>query len=236
MRTATKPILSIGVILLSIIFYSCASAVFSKEEQDFTNKISSLLGGATVEIKKGVAVSSTEGAFNKFEIDISNLKVDSTRVESSLLFASSIPAYQFLDELSKDHSQYKYVDVVVKLPRNEEIRRRYTLSDLQLVDSCLPAFQGFLYGLKESNKDSLLYYCESEVFAANSPDNLVLTLNKADQEFGKPNDQFFQGFTIDTFRGEKVVIFTGYLMRPKGDNRVDVSIKPRSKKVRDYSF
>jgi hypothetical protein len=232
----TKPIPSSGIILLLIILYSCASSVFGKEEQDFTNRLSSLLGGATVKIKKGVAASSTESTFNKFEIDILNLMIDSTRIESSLLFASSIPAYQFLVDLFKDHSQYKYVDVVVNFLPHEEIRRRYTVSDLQLVDSCLPAFQGFLYGLKESNKDSLLHYCEREVFATNSCESLVSILNKADHDFGKPNDQFFQGFTIDTVRGEKVVIFTGYLMRPKGENRVDVSIKSRSKKVRDYSF
>jgi len=236
MKISAKHPFSICFFCLLIIFGSCASTVFTKEEQEFTNKLSSVLRGATVEIKKGIAVSTSEGSFKKFEIDISNLKLDSNSRESELLFASSIPAYQFLVELSKSHLQYKYVDVVVTVTPDEQIRKRYTINDLQLFDSCLPAFQGFMYGVGESNKDSLIYYCESEVFAANSAGNLMSTLSKADKDFGKPTDHLFQGFTLDTARGKKVVIFTGYLIRPKMDNKVGVSINADSKKVRDYSF
>jgi putative lipoic acid-binding regulatory protein len=108
----TKPMKLFLVILTVNFMCSCNAQLFSKSESDFIDKVSTLLNRATITIKKGIVTSSSEGNYNKFEIDIENFKYDSIRSKTNILKASSIPAYLFLKDSIARNVNYRYVDIV----------------------------------------------------------------------------------------------------------------------------
>lgn len=208
----------------------CHAQVFSKEESDFIDKVSALLNRATVTIKKGIVESSAEGNYYKFEIDIEDFKYDSVKAKTNLLKASSIPAYLFLKDNIARNVNYRYVDVVVKV-ENDEIISRFSIQQLLLVDSCLATVNGYLYGIKELNEDSLIYYSSKELLTKIPPDILIDQLKLVIPKVGNVTDLLLNGFRIDTIKDKELVYFSAYLRRKSGDNLIEIWLDERNKKV-----
>jgi hypothetical protein len=220
--------------VLSLI--SCASVLFSKEEQAFANNLSSILDGARVTINKGVAVNTDSGTFKRFEIEISDLKIDTSRAETQALFARSMPALILLESKIPHLAQYKYVDVTVKSKNSMVTEIRYPLSELYQVAACMNALNGYIYGLQHVNKDSLLYYSDKSILDKVPVDELISTLRNAEVTYGKPNDANLQGFKTGTYKDEPMFLYSVYLIRGKLNNLVEVGINPNAKKVIFYDF
>lgn len=232
LKILKTPILFCLCILLLI---SCVSAVFSKEEQDFANSLSSLLDGAKVTIKKGVVVSTDSGKFKKFDIEITDLKIDSNRVETQALFVSSVPALLLLQSKIPNLAQYKYVDVIVS-ESAKETEIQYPLSELYQVAACMPVLNGYIYGLQNVNKDSILYYSDKSILDKAPIDEFISILRNSEMTYGKPSDSNFQGFKIVSYKEEPMIMYSVYLVRDEGNNLVEIGISPKSKKVIFYDL
>jgi hypothetical protein len=232
LKTLKAPILFCLCILLII---SCASAVFSKEEHDFANSLSSLLEGAKITIKKGVMASTESGTFKRFDIEITDLKIDSNRVETQALFVSSVPALLLLQSKIPNLAQYKYVNVIVKSD-SKETEIQYPLAKLYQVAACMSVLNGYIYGFQNINKDSLLYYSDKSILDKVPVDELISILRNAETTYGKPNDTNFQGFKIGTYNDEPMFLYSVYLVRQGRNNLVDIGISPKSKKVIFYDM
>lgn len=224
------------LVILTVNFMcSCNAQLFSKSESDFIDKVSTLLNRATITIKKGTVTSSSEGNYNKFEIDIENFKYDSIRSKTNILKASSIPAYLFLKDSIARNVNYRYVDVVLKT-ENEEIRSRYSIGQLLLVDSCLKSVDGYLFGLKELNKDSLIYYSSDALLTKIQPNVLIDGLRQAEPRVGKVTDVLLNGFSIDIIDDKELVYFSAYLRRTSGDNLIELWLDSKSKKITEIDL
>jgi hypothetical protein len=232
LKILKTPILfCLGILLL----ISCASALFSKEEQDFANTLSSLLDGAKVTINKGVVVSTDSGNFKKFEIEISDLKIDTSRAETQAVFASSVPALLLLESKISNLTQYKYVDVIIS-DSSKETEIEYELSELYQVASCMSVLNGYVYGLQHINKDSLLYYSDKRILVKSPVDELISILGNSEITYGKPSDSNFQGFTTGTYKDEPMIMYSVYLVRGNLNNLVEIGINPKTKKVVFYDL
>jgi hypothetical protein len=214
---------------------SCASTLFSKEEQAFANNLSSLFEGAKITINKEVTVSSESGSVKKFNIEITDLKIDSNRAETQAVFASSMPALLLLDSKIPNLAQYKYVNVIVR-EGAKETEIQYPLSDLYKVAACMRVLNGYIYGLQNMNKDSLLKYSDKSVLDKAPVDEFIAILKSSETTYGKPSDANFQGFKIVTYKDEPMFLYSVYLVRGDRNNLVEIGISPNSEKVIFYDM
>lgn len=221
-------------ILIAITLNSCESQVFTEKEKEFTNKISSLLNGASVKLKKGVVASASEGNFYKIEIFIDSLVIENGN-KTRLLFASSIPAYLYSKEDTVEKVNYKYLDVVVNTD-GEKISTRYSMKQLSLVDSCIKAVNGFMYGLKELNKDSITSYSDPQIFDKIELSTLLINLKTAESKVGKADDIILNGFRFEEIGGKTYIHFSLCLKRQAGDHIVDLWTDPLTHNVSSFDF
>jgi hypothetical protein len=219
---------------LIVTIIGCKGQTLNRD-QNFANRISALLNGARVTVKNGFALSTEEGNFRKYQIEIDNLNIDSNKKESDILFASSMPALVFLNEYEKPN-EFKYVNVSVSVEKSSKVNASYLLNDLQLVEKALPTFQGFLYGIKEINGDSINTHIDTGLINRGSVSQLLSALKTAAKRMGHPSDAFFQGFSIENYRGKKIVVYVSYLTCPLGEYKVEIGIDPARMKVVYYNL
>jgi len=213
---------------------SCHSFIFSKKQTDFATNMSSMLGGARVNLTVTTTRSTSEGSFNNFEIEIEGL-ADSLQTETNLLLASSIPAYVFYKDTIADRKSYKYIDVVVKM-KGKEYTSRYTPAQLQQVDDCGNTVTGYLGALKTMNIDSLRYYSDTSMTGDSVLSSLADKLKAADEKWGAVQSEDAKGFRLDEKDGKTYIYFKMYLKRQVTTQGANFWIDPATKKVISYSL
>jgi hypothetical protein len=95
---------------------------------------------------------------------------------------------------------------------------------------------GYLFGLKELNKDSLIYYSSDALLTKIQPNVLIDGLRKAEPRVGKVTDVLLNGFSIDTIDDKELVYFSAYLRRTSGDNLIELWLDPKSKKITEIDL
>lgn len=228
-----QSIILCAVIVLAL---SCKNIVFSKEENAFVGNVSAMLNGAKVTLTKGVTASSGSGTSKEYEITISNLTIDSSRANTQLISAQSIPVLALLSAGIPNISSYRSVVVKVETGPGKEIETKYEMVQLKQVEDCLSALRGCIYGIQNANKDSIAFYTDPKGLDRAAIDTLITTIVKADSAYGKATDNAIQGFQIGTLHEQPVILFKVYLKRGNMNNLVDMAIDPVSKKVLLCSF
>jgi hypothetical protein len=209
---------------------SCQSLTFTKKQQDFVTKMSSVLYGAKVTLGKTTTSSTSEGNFKVFEIRIEDLPFDSANADANLLLASSIPAYVFYRDTIEDRKAYKYIDVIVKT-NGKQYTDRYTPRQLEQVDGCLGTMAGIIQGLISSNVDSLTWYTDTSLIRRSDLSALAGKMKEADTQWGAVRDKSFKGFRLDETDGKTYILFGFYLQRQSTYHATMVLIDPRTKKA-----
>lgn len=225
--------------ILTVLFFflttSCKSQIFSERERKFTDKLSLVLNGASVKYKKGVVTSSNEGRFFKIEIFVEEFAVETEVRDEKILFASSIPAYLFVKDSIENNFEYRYIDVVLNMDSGI-VRSRYTRKQLMTVDSSMASVNGFIYGIKERNKDSLTYYSDPVLFKKIQLASFLDDLNEADRIMGKGTEINLNGFRFDKIDNLEYVYFSLYLKREKGNHEVLLWVNPETKKINAFDL
>jgi hypothetical protein len=218
-----------------IVLFNGCNRANNADEVLLADRISAILSDAKVVIKKGIAVNSDEGTFSKFEIEIIMLASQDNLETRQLLFASSVPALTFLKEYPPA-KKYKYLDIVVKNEGMADFNTRYSLPDLVSVDECWKYFQGYLFGIKEINKDSLTFYSDSMMAKEKSINGLVNLLTNAQMKIGSADEVFFDGFSIEKLGETTIILYTSSFKRTSGSYKVEIGINPLTKKVVYYNL
>jgi hypothetical protein len=204
--------------------------VFSKKEMEFAGKLSPLLNGARVSLKKTATSSTSEGSFKKYDIEIEGLPLDTPDPDMVLLGARSIPAYIFYEDTVADPGSYKYVEVTVRT-KDKQYQSRYTPHQLQQVHESFITMLRFINAMKDLNSDSLSYYIDTTTAKDFSAASFIDKMKGMDAKYGTIQNEVTKAFKFDQRMGKHLIYFRFGLHRTSAIQPTDMWVDPVTNKV-----